>query len=144
LARAAELAEPTLWAFRGELLKRLAQSPLASIAMSQATMKFVDEAGKEAPLRRARLRLVIGFAAEFFRQLVRRLSGLEIEGDAELKAAVERAAAANVWDIESAMEAADRCMEALTHIDRNANQSTLIEAWLDDLLALSRRQAVVG
>lgn len=144
LARAAELAEPTLWSFRSELLKRLAQSPLASIAMSQATMKFVDEAGKEAPLRRARLRLVIGFAAEFFRQLVRKLSGLEIDGDAEMKTAVERAAPANVWDVESAAESADRCLEALAHIDRNANQSTLIEAWLDDLLALSRRQAVGG
>jgi DNA polymerase-3 subunit delta' len=142
LTRAAELTDTALWAFRGELLKRLAQSPLASISMSQATMKFVDEAGKEASLRRGRLRLVIGFATDFFRQLVRTLSGLPIEGDADLKSAVDRAAKSGSWDAESASEATDRCLDALTHIDRNANQSTLIEAWLDDLLTLSRRYAV--
>jgi hypothetical protein len=58
-----------------------------------------------------------------------------------LKAAVDRAANSETWDIEAAAESADRCLDALTHIDRNANQSTLIEAWLDDLLTLSRRQA---
>ncbi len=142
LTRAGELADPALWSFRSDLLKRLAQSPLASIAMSQATAKFVDEAGKEAQLRRARLRLVIGFATDFFRQLVRNLSGLAVDGDQEIKTAIDRAASSNVWDIESAAESADRCLEALTHIDRNANQSTLIEAWLDDLLALSRRQPI--
>jgi hypothetical protein len=29
----------------------------------------------------------------------------------------------------------ERCLEALGQIDRNANQATLIEAWLDDLAA---------
>jgi primosomal protein N'' len=29
----------------------------------------------------------------------------------------------------------DRCLEALEQIDRNANQATLIEAWLDSLAA---------
>jgi DNA polymerase III subunit delta' len=143
-ARAVELADPELWSFRSELLMRLSHSPLASIAMSQATAKFVDEAGKEASLRRARLRLVIGFATDFFRQLVRKFSGLATEGDAEIKAAVDRAAQSNHWDIQSAAESADRCLEALNHIDRNANQSTLIEAWLDDLLVLSRRQIVAS
>ncbi|MCC7085616.1 MAG: DNA polymerase III subunit delta' [Pirellulales bacterium] len=142
LTRAAELADPGIWSFRGELLQWLCQSPLPSIAMSQATMKFVDEAGKEAPLRRARLRLVIGFASDFFRQLMRGLSGLAIDGDSELKLAVERAALSNAWNVESAAESADRCLEALAHIDRNANQSTLIEAWMDDLLTWSRPQEV--
>jgi hypothetical protein len=30
----------------------------------------------------------------------------------------------------------DRCLEALTHIDRNANQSALLECWLDDVAQL--------
>lgn len=141
LARAAELNDPELWEFRGELLQQLAQSPLASIVLAQRTMKFVDEAGKEASLRRARLRLITGFAAEFFRQLVRRLAGLTPEGDAELSAAVERAARAGSWSIDAASEAAARSLETLSHVDRNANQSTSIEAWFDDLFLLNRGAA---
>lgn len=141
LTRAVELSDPALWSFRSELLKRLSQSPLATIPASQATTKFVEEAGKEASLRRARLRTVIGFTTDFFRQLVRTLSGLPVTGDADLKTAVDRAAKSGKWDVESASEAAERCIDALVHIDRNANQSTLIEAWLDDLLTLSQRQA---
>jgi DNA polymerase III subunit delta' len=144
LAKAAELADPQLWAFRGELLAKLAQSPPPSITLAQAIAKFVDEAGKEAPARRARLRLVIGFTADFFRQLVRRLSGLSNDADAEMTAAIDRATRQSGWNVESAAEAAQRSLEALAQIDRNANQSTLIEAWLDDLLSLSRRGLTAG
>ncbi len=144
LTKAAELADPQLWAFRSELLARLAQASLPSITLAQTTAKFVDEAGKEAPLRRARLRLVIGFAANFFRQLVRQLSGLPINSDAQMTAAVDRATKHDDWNVESAADAAQRSLEALAQIDRNANQSTLIEAWLDDLLLLSRRQALTA
>ena len=42
---------------------------------SQAVSSFIDDAGKEAPLRRARSRLLIGFAVDFYRALVRRLHG---------------------------------------------------------------------
>ena len=31
----------------------------------------------------------------------------------------------------------DRCLEAAEQIDRNANQTTLIETWLDDLAGIS-------
>ena len=142
LTRAAEMADPQWSTFRTDLFSRLAQSPLPSIPLAQSLLKFVDEAGKEAPPRRARLRIIIGFAADFFRQLMRHLSGMPSEGDAELSAAVERAAQAGCWDAESAADAAQRCLDAITHVDRNANQSTLVEAWLDDLLTLSRGLAV--
>jgi hypothetical protein len=84
------------------------------------------------------LRLAIGFVAEFFRQLMRRLTGLPITGDAEISTAVDRAAQAGAWNVETAAQAAQRSLEAITHVDRNANQHTLVEAWLDDLLVLSR------
>jgi DNA polymerase III subunit delta' len=142
LTRAAEMADPQLWLFRTDLLNRLAQSPLSSVSLSQSLLKFVDEAGKEAPPRRARLRLALGFAAEFFRQFMRRLTHLPIKGDAELSAAVDRAAQTEAWDLDSAAQAAQRSLEAIAHVDRNANQHTLVEAWLDDLLILSRAVAV--
>jgi DNA polymerase-3 subunit delta' len=139
MARASELADPALWEFRRDMLKQLGQATLSSVALAQGTITFVDEAGKDAPPRRARLRLAIGFAADFFRQLVRRISGLEPEGDAELIAAVEAAARHAAWDFESASDAVERCLQAASEVDRNANQHTLIEAWLDEIAANTLR-----
>ncbi|HEY2881186.1 MAG TPA: DNA polymerase III subunit [Pirellulales bacterium] len=140
LARAAELAEPQFGAFRTDLLAKLVQSA-SGIATAQLMLKFVDEAGKEAPLRRARLRIAIGFAVEFFRQLTRQLAGLSVSADAELAVIIPLAAAEGTWNIETAAAAADRSLEALNQIDRNANQQTLVETWLDDLLALAIQPA---
>ena len=109
--------------------------------MAQAVLKFADEAGKEAPPRRERLRLVIGFAVDFFRHLVRHLAGLPMDADAELAAAVRRAAAAGSLGcrVGGARRRSVR-WKRWPQIDRNANLNTLVEAWLDDLLLLSRRQ----
>jgi len=141
LTRASELADPALWEFRREILKQLGQLALSSVALAQSTIKFVDEAGKDAPPRRARLRLAIGFSTGFFRQLVRRLSGLQPEGDAELIVAVESAAGQDAWHLESATDAVERCLQAAVEVDRNANQHTLIEAWLDEVAS---GQSAVG
>jgi DNA polymerase-3 subunit delta' len=143
LTRAAELNDEQLWKFRVELLSRLAQSALHSVPLAQLVSKFVDEAGKEAPLRRARLRLVIGFASEFFHALACRTIGANNDADPELAAAIDRAARGKAWHAESAAQAAERSLEAIAQVDRNANQNTLIEAWLDSLLTLSRPTATV-
>jgi DNA polymerase-3 subunit delta' len=144
LTRARELADPALWEFRRDLLRQLGQTTVSSVAIAQGTIKFVDDAGKDAPPRRARLRLAIGFSTDFFRQLVRRLSGLQSEGDADLTTAVESTAGHGAWDLESATDAVQRCLQAAAEVDRNANQHTLVEAWIDELasgrLAVGSRQ----
>src|SRR5207253_1254952 len=110
----------------------------------QLISKFVDEAGKEAPLRRARLRPVIGSAVDFFHELARRLVRLPSVSDSELAAAIDRASRSNPWDPEPATHAAQRSVGAIAQVDRNANQSTLIEAWLDELLTLNRQSAAAS
>ncbi len=110
LQRAVELADPELWTFRDTLLAGLAKPTVDSVSLARAVAAFVDAAGKEAALRRARLRQVVGFAAEFYRRQLR-----------------------EQHDAERAAARIDRCLEAAAQIDRNANQSTLIECWLDDL-----------
>ena len=97
---------------------------------------FVDAAGKEAPLRRARSRLMIDFAIEFFRALVRRLDGNLPPDHPELASLAEQAIK-NGWIETAAIAAIERSLEALSHIDRNVNQATMIESWLDDLAALA-------
>lgn len=137
IARARELADPELWKFRAELLSRLAEPQWDSVRLAKAVLTFVDEAGKEAPLRRARARQLVAFAADFYRQLMRRLTGAPLTGDAELDAIVGRAVITWPADDETAAACVDRCLDALAHIDRNANQAIWIECWLDDLALLA-------
>jgi DNA polymerase-3 subunit delta' len=133
VTRAVKLADPELWRFRDELLTQLARPRLDSVPLAKAVNAFVDAAGKEAPPRRERARLVIGFAADFYRELVNRQAGLKNIDDAALAKHVEAAFRGGQTDSELAANRAERCLEAIGHIDRNANQSTLIEAWMDDL-----------
>ncbi len=133
LQRAQELADEDLWAFRQQLLRALARPRLESVALAQAVNAFVDAAGKEASSRRTRSRQLITFAVDFYRQLLRAGGGLPVSGDADLIRAVEQARSARPDDLEAAAGWIDRSLEALTHVDRNANQTTLLECWLDDL-----------
>lgn len=114
LEAAIELADPALWEFRERLFTQLNQPRLESVRTATMVSKFVDEAGREAPLRRARLRHVIGFAIEFYRA---RLIELCNDPDAAERVAVRL----------------ERSLDALAQIARNANQTTMIECWVDDL-----------
>jgi DNA polymerase III subunit delta' len=135
MERAQELADEELWSFRQQLLRALARPNLESVPLAQALNTFVDAAGKEASSRRARSRQLIVFAVDFYRQLLRAESGLPTHGDAELTRAVEQSLGAWRGGDAAIAGCLDRSIEALAHIDRNANQTTLLECWLD---ALSR------
>ncbi|HWB13627.1 MAG TPA: DNA polymerase III subunit [Pirellulales bacterium] len=143
--RARELTDPDLWKFRRELLARLSEPRFDAVRVAKGVLSIVDEAGKEAPLRRARARQIVNFAADFYRQLMLRLAGGTQTADQELTTLVE--SAAQLWDAETgpagdevAAACVERCLDALAHIDRNANQSIWIECWLDDLARLTAPQ----
>jgi DNA polymerase-3 subunit delta' len=160
IERACKLADAELWAFRDALYKRLAAARLDSISLARATAQFVDQAGKEAAPRRRRLRQVIGFAADFYRLLLRaqcRREGRDVpradsaasdlgaapdavdksdvaRDDAEADRVIDEALRRQPLDVEKTLARLDLCLEAETAIDRNANQATLIEAWADGLV----------
>ncbi len=133
LQQALELADPELWSFRNTLLERLAEPVLRSVEIAQTVAAFVDEAGKEASARRARLRQVVAFAAEFYRQLLHAQCGVSVSEERDCKSQVGRARQNPSGESELSARRLERCLEAAGQIDRNANQSTLIECWLDDL-----------
>ena len=136
LARARELADPELWSYRRLLYQQLAEPAMESVRLAKASLSFVNEAGKEASARRRRMRQRIGFAAEFYRHLLR---GREAAGeDPDLSQWVRRALDRGT-DLQAAAACLDRCLEAAEQIDRNVNQATCLESWLD---ALARRQAL--
>ena len=105
---------------------------------------FVEQAGKEAPPRRARMQQMFGMAADFYRQLMRSLAGLPIEGDPTLVRAVQAAYAVWPGDQEAAAACVERCLEAQGQVQANANQATLIDCWLDDLAAIARTGRPLG
>jgi DNA polymerase III subunit delta' len=135
MERAAELADAELWTFRNALYQRLAAETLDSVSLSRVTQKFVESAGKEAAPRRERLHLVVGFAADFYRQLMRAQNGCNQSEDNEANRFITEALERQSVDPEKTAARLDRCLQADQQIDRNANQSTLIEAWLDSLSA---------
>ena len=93
----------------------------------------MDEAGKEAPPRRQRLKQVLSYSAEFYRQLARSLSGMPVEGDDAIWQAVSAAHSAWRTDEMAAVACVDRCLAAMESVDAHANLPTLLECWLDDL-----------
>jgi len=133
LQRALELADPELWSFRSQLFGRLAEPVLDSVGVAKTVLAFVDAAGKQAAARRGRLRQVIGLATEFYRHLLHAQNGAALADDAELQRVIDRALQHGPADQETTADRLDRCLEAAGQIDRNANQTTLIETWLDDL-----------
>ncbi|MES1212945.1 MAG: DNA polymerase III subunit, partial [Singulisphaera sp.] len=133
ITQAAELADPELWQFRDILFAQLADPGFDSVAFAKTLTAFVDAAGKEASARRSRMRLVIGFAIDFYRELLRAIVTGAATPPAEASEA-SRAAASGRFDGVDVTALVDRSIEALGHVDRNANQATLLECWLDDLV----------
>ncbi len=133
VTRAMDLADPTLGQFRASFLQALAARPLRNVPLSKQVADFVDAAGKEASLRRTRLRWLMGLAAEFYRELARGLSGATPGGDAMLQQAAKLALNKPGWDLDSVLRAADLSLDAPGYVDRNANQALVIDAWLEQL-----------
>ena len=109
LERARQLAAPELWEFRGILSRYLDQPEIDAVGTAELVSDFVDKAGKEASARRARLKTVLQFAADFYREKMRNDHRVETIGQL------------------------DHCLKAAEYIDRNANQATLIQWWTSQL-----------
>lgn len=126
--RARAISDPALTEFRQLLIRELAAPVLESVRLARSVQAFVDEAGKEASLRRDRLRIVIGFAVDHFRSQLRVSSNTAAD---------------------SAIYALDACLRTLEYIDRNANLATVIQNWCEELAAAasgkwpSARMAIV-
>jgi DNA polymerase III subunit delta' len=133
LHQAITLADPELMEFRRHLVAHLAREGWNSVALAKSINAFVEEAGKEAPPRRERLRRVITFCSDFYRQLMIHLSGGPVSGDPQLREGVVSAASTWAGDATTAADRLQRCLDALAHVDANAHPVTLTEAWIDDL-----------
>ena len=136
LERAALWCDGDLVEFRRDLVSSLSQPMLEVALTAKLVGSFVDTAGKEAAVKRSRLRLVISLAEEFYRAVLVEVTTGETPADLDLRESIH--AAATWMDDAGPNECLERCLEAYGHIDANANQATLIEWWLDELAQASR------
>ncbi len=125
LARARLLLDPEAAAFRDRLLELLARRPLHGVDLAREATAFVDAAGKEAPPRRARLRMILETAVDVFRHAARQAAG----SDHAPPSAFAAAAASWAADSDRAIAAIDRTLDALAAVERNANLGVLVDAW---------------
>jgi len=131
--RAIKLADPELRRVRELVHERLADPRFDGVTLAAELGEFVEQAGKEAAMRRERLRHLTGFAVEFYGCLLRRMSGAPAEADEHLAQRAEAALRHWSGDTETAADCVQRCLEAGEQIDRNVYPVTLLECWLDDL-----------
>ena len=137
LDRALQLSDESLWRFREQFYRALTAPLLDSVELAKGVAAFVDDAGREAPRRRARLRQVIRLATDFYRGQMLAGSGAALPAEGDLAHWLGQAAANGPGAHHAAERRLERCLLAAEQVDRNANQATLIETWLDDLAEAS-------
>ncbi len=143
LQMAMELSQPESMEFRKALYQRLASLDATDDGFAETMSQFVDAAGKEAPPRRDRLRVITEMASRFFHQIML-MSGEPIEPcDKDLAEAAERAFANWRGGGTAAARCIERCIEVRGDISANANQAVLIECWLSDLGRLMRGESLI-
>lgn len=133
VAMALELSDPELWKFRSQLLNSLTKLPINNVALAKLVTESVEAAGKEATLRRKRLKWLIGCVAIYFRELAKACCGGEVAADAEMQQAVRTAMKQANWPVDALIEIVEQCLETIEQIDRYVNQSLQIEAWLEQI-----------
>jgi DNA polymerase-3 subunit delta' len=133
VGRALQMTDGGLVEFRGRLFAALSRPALESVRLAGAVQAVVEDAGKEAPRRRARFHQVLDTAVDFYRHLLRALSAGDTPSDPEMAQYVNAAAGNLPGGAEAAAACIDHCLETSESIDRNVHQTTLIEFWADRL-----------
>jgi len=130
---AIRLADPELWALQERLLPKLTPSDFESVPLAAELIALVNQAGKEANVRRQRLRAIFQMVGDLFRSVLRASCGVSDDHGGPQAVALDAWLRLGPAAESAALAALDRCLEAELQLDRNANQATLLECWLDDL-----------
>lgn len=108
--RARQLADTALWEFRDQLFTALDTNRFDSARLARAIQTFVDDAGKESPRKRGRLRTIIEFAVAYYRARLR-----------------------EHHSVAASIAAIDASLAAFEYIDRNANVGLVVQWWCESL-----------
>jgi DNA polymerase-3 subunit delta' len=124
------LADPALWEFRRALLHGLTRSHPNTVTLAQQWTQFVEEAGKEGPVRRRRATQVLGLLMQFLRESLR----LSVGGTPELVDAEDLGLLKDMGQRANSnqiVELLELCLEAEFQIDHMAQIVLVLEALVD-------------
>jgi DNA polymerase-3 subunit delta' len=99
---------------RQSLTEQLESPTPDPVLINRIISGHVNEAGKEAPVRRSAMRDAFSISLQFYRRQLRQQAQSDIANEAT-------------------MARLDRSIRALQEVDRNANQATLIECFAADI-----------
>jgi len=136
LAGLEQLASDEVEQCRRELVATLLSDHWDSPRLAKSISDFVN-VEKDAPARRNRMRTVVDMAVELYRQLLRAVAGSGVEADEFLGESVSRRSISFRGHPETLIKCLERCLDARIHITANANITTCVDAWIDDLAQLS-------
>lgn len=131
------LADPKVYDFRSVWLEQLGTCDPGQNDFAAEIVKFSGAGNKEGAEKRETLYFIADQGLIFYRQLLNRLTGNEVEGDENLLNAVN--AAAESWSQSPAKiaHAIERLTDFQSHIEMNANAQNAVEPLLVDLRRIS-------
>lgn len=133
VGRALQMTDGGLAEFRPRLFAALSRPTLESVRLAGAVQSLIEDAGREAPRRRARFHQLLDTTVDFYRHLLRLHSGGGGPDDPELAHYVNEASGKIAGGAEAAAACIDHCLETGEAIDRNVHQTNLVEFWADRL-----------
>ena len=141
LAKAIQWCDEAFLEFRAALFENLSQRDYDLPPLAKTVTSFVESAGKEGAEKRARMREVLTMGLGFYEQLIAALSSNALSSSPRDEALQKAVATTVRWwpgDAEAATYCVEICLDALAHVDANANLTALAEWWLDELSQTAR------
>ena len=89
-------------------------------------------------MRRPRTKLLLKMTADFYRALAVQAQGGPPASDPSLQQAVATRLGHWPGGVDAALDCWNRCLEAIEQVDRNANQTSLLEDWSANLDSLTQ------
>lgn len=135
LTRSEVFEDDSLSEFCGSMFRNLSAPGSDSVELARMVNEFVDAAGKEAQVRRKRLRNILFVLLDWYRDLLYLRSGGD-ENRINIVLREHYRSALNDTDrssAESLIRATEKTLEALNQIDRNINISLITDSLFDEL-----------
>jgi len=158
ISEAKRNCQPELKEFRGWLSGQLSNPRIPMSEVAKACGQIVDAAGKEARVKRDRMKQVFLLAADFYRSAVLQSIATETgsSGPSTLHqvttlqhaTTLQHSAPGSVpqthrlgdnRSLSGAINCWQACLKAIDHVDRNANQTALLQAWVAEIAQHSGR-----
>ena len=133
LKKALMLADADVSAFRQQWLGQLSSLDPGKDDFGKSLVTFIEEAGSDNAVKRARFQWIVDCAIEFFEKLLATQEGVEVHGDKVMLDAVAVAQASDDLSSEYLCDCIETCFDTQRHISANAHIATLVPHFLQQV-----------